>query len=509
MARADEAGMRNLVLRAIGLVGPLVLVGSTAAACRPELDVPPRVDPVPDEAWHVETDPPPELSGAIPPVVQLRITGALAHDVDASSFVLVTGDVTEVQARYLESGRLTEALKERAIDARAFLDGEAVLLAPSVVLAPGPMTLVRIEEGVVARFDVADDALPRIVRVFPPSGGAPGALVYCGDVASEARFALLPGGPSGWLVPWVAGCVRFVPDGPPDPASASADATLVPWPRVAFAIEGARAVDPGPLSPADCDAAAPSSCEPEERGIGPVCLGVEDDRLHVRVAAGARLVAVEVADEAGHVVVSSVRALGGSAAPSLTTRGLSPSTRYTIRVRTVGCAGDATDDALGVVTSTLRDHLVLTEVLANPLGPEPDQEWVEIHNDGSGVVSLAAYTLADAGAAVAFPDATLEPGAYALVVDGAFDETAVDDVPPPAACVLLRLPSLGKNGLSNDGERVTLAWGGAEVSSMPASPRPQSGKTLARDDDGAFAIGAPTPCAPAAPTKEGAPGGTP
>src|SRR5690606_40695464 len=40
---------------------------------------------------------------------------------------------------------------------------------------------------------------------------------------------------------------------------------------------------------------------------------------------------------------------------------------------------------------------VLNEVLANPSGPEPQQEWVEILNAGNVAASLSGYRLKDSG----------------------------------------------------------------------------------------------------------------
>src|SRR5690606_16286033 len=40
---------------------------------------------------------------------------------------------------------------------------------------------------------------------------------------------------------------------------------------------------------------------------------------------------------------------------------------------------------------------VLNEVLANPNGPEPQQEWVEIVNTGNRAGTLSGYRLKDSG----------------------------------------------------------------------------------------------------------------
>ena len=148
-------------------------------------------------------------------------------------------------------------------------------------------------------------------------------------------------------------------------------------------------------------------------------------------------------------------------------------------------------------------HLVLNEVLANPNGPEPAQEWVELYNDGRAPAALAGCVLVDEGGYSVLPAATLAPGAFALLVNDDYDPASEFDPPPAPGTLLVRVPKLGSNGLSNSGERLELRdVTGAVTSSFPAAPGPEPGRSVMRiapdAPDGlasSFALspGAPTP----------------
>ncbi len=81
--------------------------------------------------------------------------------------------------------------------------------------------------------------------------------------------------------------------------------------------------------------------------------------------------------------------------------------------------------------------LVITEVLANPAGPEPGQEFVELRNLGGADLSLGGLRLEDAKGADVLPEATLVAGAYALIVPSTFDPGSPRDVPPRAGTLMV------------------------------------------------------------------------
>lgn len=122
--------------------------------------------------------------------------------------------------------------------------------------------------------------------------------------------------------------------------------------------------------------------------------------------------------------------------------------------------------------------LGIAEVLANPLGAEPRQEFVELADPrpGGAPAEWRDLHLADApwpavAAALAsgedppgdaIPEFSLAPGARALIVASGYDPAAGDDPPPAPGTALLRVDaSLAAGGLKNAGEPLTLyAWTG-------------------------------------------------
>ena len=76
--------------------------------------------------------------------------------------------------------------------------------------------------------------------------------------------------------------------------------------------------------------------------------------------------------------------------------------------------------------------------------------------DGHAPADLEGYSLLDGGGTTPLPTATLLPGRFALIVNEAFMDSGGVDVPPAPGTLLLRVPHLGKNGLSNAGEPLTI-----------------------------------------------------
>ena len=110
--------------------------------------------------------------------------------------------------------------------------------------------------------------------------------------------------------------------------------------------------------------------------------------------------------------------------------------------------------------------IAITEVLANPAGPEPQQEYVELRNLGQADVTLGGLRLQDSKGGDDLPAETLGAGAYALVVTASYDPEEGSDPPPRAGTLLVRVDTrLGSDGLSNSGEPVELVQGDAVVSS--------------------------------------------
>jgi hypothetical protein len=180
--------------------------------------------------------------------------------------------------------------------------------------------------------------------------------------------------------------------------------------------------------------------------------------------------------------------------------GFQPNTAVALLVHVRDTAGALHTAPFAAFTAPPMPHVVLNEVLANALGAEPQQEWVEIYNDGTLAADLEGYRLVDAGETV-LPSAVLPPGGFALLVNDEYDESTMADVPPAPGTLIVRVGNLGKNGLSNEGEWLELYdQHGTHLSAFPGVPKPQAGESVKRvhpqAPDGvesSFDRGAPTP----------------
>jgi lamin tail-like protein len=142
--------------------------------------------------------------------------------------------------------------------------------------------------------------------------------------------------------------------------------------------------------------------------------------------------------------------------------GLAPGAPAEVVLRVIDRAGNQVETSAGSVDLPPdTPPLVITEVLANPAGPEPGQEFVELRNIGDTDLSLAGLRIEDSKGADVLPEATLAAGAYALVVPSTFDPGSPRDVPPRAGTLMVPVDTkLGSDGLSNTGEAVRLRMPG-------------------------------------------------
>ncbi len=105
-------------------------------------------------------------------------------------------------------------------------------------------------------------------------------------------------------------------------------------------------------------------------------------------------------------------------------------------------------------------RVAISEVLANPAGLEPAQEYVELINLSGAPVQLAGWSLDDNDDGIgreALPDAVLGPGQLAVVVGVKYSASSAADPPPAPDALLVRLAgTLGEAGLANSGELLTL-----------------------------------------------------
>lgn len=442
-------------------LSPAVPLACSLACCGGEPEPPPRA-PRPSVTITVT----PLIGDHALPTSQLELRG----DVDPATVALVRGDVSDAALGALTSGKLPASVAARTV---------------AIDVTPSPSGFVVRARGLLTdeRHTLAVGA-PRAratfeVRAGPPTGRVALSrrddVVLCVDEPQPSLFAV--GVEPARVTPGASGAPDdrcFTVARPLPAALARADGALV------------ALVPPSP--PTAARGAMPGECPSPGVALGPACVDVEDDRLVVRGAPSPSLLWLDLGG-------ARVRATLDGGATVL--RGLTPETTTTARATWIPLDGAPVVRDVTLRTGPATARAVLTEALADPLGPEPDAEWIELGNDGALPLDLTGYTLRDAAGASPLPSAVVAPYSRVLLVTPRFVPTTP---PPPGGCRLLRLPSLGKNGLSNDGEALALLTpDGAVASRLPAA-KARAGWSVSRalDQalDDAVTSGPPTPCAP-------------
>lgn len=506
----------------------LVLSGCAALGCQPSLPWPPDHRAGPGEAPgepHVLLEPDSPLEAA-PPVLRARIVPGDDGAADPSRVLFVRGHVGDAHVRQVENGEVSQALTERILPAVAWAAGDgSAVIAPIGPLDPGATYgILSGDPPLGADVRVApSDPVPILRHAWPPADAPAGPFaVFCGDADLETappRVVLDPGDVPAVLNIGVfealgARCLRVDVAGPPgapvtpastrspDPDADTASPAAVPPPLLDLGAGALVRLEPAPIALGAPAVPPPPpaslACAPPDIPFGPGCALVADDRLFVTTPDAPLLWAVR-SRAAGGETVRATRA-----GEPWVLHGLTPGAPADIALVALDAFRRATRGRLLVVTEPPMPHVVISEVLANPLGAEPDQEWIELYNDGLAPADLTGHVLADLGGATPLPPAVLAPGAFALVVNETFvEDDEIDPVPAPGTA-LLRVPELGKDGLKNDGEPWKLVdAGGAVISRFPMAPKPKPGQSLARVSPSApdgvassFAVSTPTPGAP-------------
>jgi hypothetical protein len=407
-----------------------------------------------------------------PGVLRLRVAGGAKRSA-LSDYRFFSGELSAYHLGRIRSRELPSTLLERELPVLAWVEKNDVLVAPLRSLASGTYSLATPELGLAAEVTVDGALVPILERLWPPpeaaSGG--GAMVFCGDAASGAEPGQVELEPSGISASVARGldangafserCVRVEPD-----LLVEAGVPLLPP-----ALVGSVALEPRLLVVSN-DAPELGACTPPEIALGPICGAIDDDRIELRASGAPAFVAFE-----------APAPLLGAVGPgrSLVLRGFEPSSR----ARVTGLAFDALGERLAIDVAVemapRRPHLVLNEVLANPVGAEAEGEWIEIANDGSHPASLGGFVLDDAIEPVALPAEELEPGRMLLLVSKGYAPDPELDLVPPEGVAVVRVARLGRNGLANAGELLRLRDpDGNVVSRFPARQAPAPGQSVGR-----------------------------
>jgi hypothetical protein len=225
-------------------------------------------------------------------------------------------------------------------------------------------------------------------------------------------------------------------------------------------------LDPEPWLPVR-GPAAPLSCAGER--LHGACVEALDDRVMV----------TPLADDQLWLLSGAAPVPARLGERTVLARGLAPDSEVTLRGAVLSSAGERATLALALRTTEPRPHLIINEVLANPLGAEASGEWIELYNDSERPASLAGLWLEDGSGHVDMPDVELAPGELALLVAEGFASSA-GDVAVPEGVRRIALPSLGSRGLANGGETLTLVGPTGIVSRFPSLPAAHAGRSQAR-----------------------------
>jgi hypothetical protein len=424
---------------------------------------------------------PPAPSDAVTRIV--RIDVALGGASGSPHVFLFEGALSPSQLRDLARPTLTQTLAARTVPALIWTSPDAeIAIMPLTALSPAKMYTVGVSEPALALpFTVAGtDAAPVLERVWPDSSPAvlSAGAVWCAPLELpevDRDVTLAPAGSAGRLVRGTGtsvpapSCLSWF-----ERADASAPQAIPAVTPTWIEFDGGETallepvqLWPGaPTSPPD-----PLACEPSEVRFGPGCVTAEDDRIVLRPPEQPILWTI-----AAHESWTTVRK--SRAGRSSVVRPFPVDGRY--RWAALDESGRNLEGDVTLTPSPAMTHLVITEVLANPAGIEKDQEWVELYNDGGTPIEVDGYALEAGGRSTLLPAGVIAPGAFALVVtEGFVDDDGVD--PPPApGTMLLRVSAIGRDGLSNDGERLVLRDGAGQTLSAFPAMKAKSGVSNAR-----------------------------
>jgi hypothetical protein len=438
----------------------------------------PQLDP-PDSltrraSFDVTCTPDADLD-AVARVSRFRLTPSDGRLTVTTGVAIYRGELTDYYLGRIRSGQVPSSLAERLVPSVAWQEAGALIVSPTLPLEPGQGYTLVARSGNQVRLTVRpDDPRPLAARVWPPPGSDAGGptAVYCGDevvLGGTAKTELAPDAIAGVIeagaAPGVAEqrCVRLI---------ATEAVTVGSW-LLPPVLVGGILIDPAPVYITRQDHPGTLTCPSHLVHIGPGCADVADDRLTVRAPDVPAFWAI------GGSGVDFAQAIEPSGSAVVT--GLAPSASNPLRFRAITLGGYVWDDWFTARTSPPAPHVVVNEVMSDPVGPEPQQEWVELFNDGLSEAAMDGWTLEDVGGSAALGAVVLAPGSYALLTRLDYDAESPVDIRPEAGTTIVRLSELGKNGLSNSGEPLVLRDAqGRVVSRFAALPKPKQGVSVAR-----------------------------
>ena len=474
------------------------LLTSTPTGCLLERAQPP--DETTTANVHLNTLPPapPE---AVPRVLQLQIQG-LDPTSDAHKARVFSGKLSPSQIRRVWDDDPSQSVQARQLPSLEWLEDDGRLGVALQEVQPAGDTISVVTNAPPSHHRLtissATTSLPLATLRWPLRAGAasPHHAIYCSGTALTAgstefvpqqqRLQLLQGAGPGDPNPYCLHVAGLALEGIwslPRPQLLDASGTALAW-LGQTPIQRTSELPPPPVL---------QSCPGPMLPVTGGCARVEDDRILLRNGPRPLFWSVVPQKPVLHAQFGPL-----AAGQSMLIHPLPTQSSVQLFITNVDEQGRTQAQSLRVQTQAAMPHVVINEVLANPVGPEPQQEWIELYNDGLATADLSTLYLEDIGGRVQLPPSELKPGRYALLVNDDYDANSEYDPKPAGHALILRVPKLGKDGLKNSGEPLKLVnEQGLILSRFPTIPKPKSGQSVLRiypqaDDDTAtsFVLGA-------------------
>lgn len=425
---------------------------------------------------------------------------------------LFQGEISAYANNRLRRREVIATLAKREVPLSVWTELGDVLAAPAALLTEGERySLAALGRGTLAEVVIAEEGAMVLERLWPPAVHPQGEIVYC----LEGAATLEGQGPSSSIAvaPFATAvqvafgvgehalvsdrCVSLRPED-----GFSGDFLLPPPSLEGFVFDP----EPVPVWSAEGAPSAPPapSCEEEEAVMGEVCGRFEGTELTFEASAPSAWF-VRAEPSGGGAPTDWFRvAVPGQ---ELIVHPFEPWTEYELFVHRLDDRGAPAASASRATSGEPRAHVVINEVLSNPIGPEPQSEWVELVNVGAASAFLGGWALEDSTGSTLLPDVEIPAGRYGLIV--AIDYSALgDDVVPLPDAIAVVVERVGHRGLSNGGEPLRLVdASGRVVSSVPALAASRAGTSVARrdpwspDDSDAFGGHAPPGASPGGPNQ--------
>lgn len=413
-----------------------------------------------------------ESSDELLPHTRLKLEVLDGEELVAAEILLVEGEISKLSARRLAEGDLPATIGERRVPVRVErISPSHWEVAPMTLLSPGEYALASLGRGLLTSLMVSDQE----VTVLPRWGGvsAQGFVTYCADSGQVPRELAVPETDSGQpalvseLIRGAMGtelgsseCLSF-------PLQPTPGWILPPLLSPQFALE------PTPLAGVSRDGSASQPLAGVDVNLSLGASGVYVQLPQGRYVSELRLEGdgAPVLSKRVELVRSGEVFLGPLLAErdyelSITSESASPSV---FRTR--------------FISGPDAGRVIINEVLANPAGPEPSSEWVEIKNVGTLTVNLLGMVISDGSLDVSLPEIQLAPSQFAVLVGASYLPRPEFDAVPSSSAIPVVLPRLGKAGISNTGEGISLIdRDGRRISSVPPLPA-KAGVSWARKGD--------------------------